>query len=566
MFSNNSLRISLKIRLVSIYSLLFIVSCSLIFVVASYRIYLEMNRLVDVEAQRISRNMREVYELSLQPPAAEPVIPGAESIRNYPASDLEILQKRFPGMELLTAREENGVIAGNGGVPQKYYTASIFYQDKYYTCRVRSDGSVYSKLVKEPSHLMELRRQLKLQLKPVKPDPLKNLKRRFSELIRSRGHEGFLIVIRDRSTGKTVLSAGGNLQIHDKVLSGNFPEETAFEVGNFRYFKSEIPGLGQLFIGRSIRNRDRLVRQCMVIFFGVLFSVTGAGVAVAWIIARRFIHGIRQTTLAMKNISDGDYSYRIAEIPYTDEEIVTLMETFNDMNERTENLLNEIKMMSDNVAHDLRTPLTRISGTVELLLHDRELNEEVRNVCISVLEETLRLKALVNTVMDISRTTAHPDALSKEKLNLSRLIRNFGDFMQPGFEEKGLSLDLLLPEEEIIIEADKTMFQRMLANLVENALKFTKEGGVTIAVSKDNKSIKLSVEDSGCGIEEKDLPHIFDRFYRADASRHLSGNGLGLALVKAVALAHKWQLDVTSVTGKGTTFSITINHDDPTGG
>ena len=558
MFLNNSLRISLKIRLVLIYSLLFIISCSLIFAVASYRIYHEINRTGDKEALHISRNMQEVYNLSIQSPQPSvPELPGEEGRRNYPASDRAVLEKRFPGMELLAARLDNGPVPEGKSEPLKYHTASIYFRGKYYTCRVRQDGSVYSKLVKEPSNLMQLR--LQLHAKPVKPNPLLSLKRRFAELARSRGHKGFIAVIRDSNTGKTILHTGENLSKHQKVLAGDHPEDTAFEVGSFRYLKSDIPGLGKLFIGRSIKNRDRLIRQCMAIFSGVLFSVTGAGIAVAWIIARRFIYGIRQTTLAMKSISNGDYSYRIEKIPYTDEEIVTLMETFNDMNERTENLLNEMKMMSDNVAHDLRTPLTRISGTVELLLHNRELSEEVHNVCISVLEETLRLKALVNTIMDISRTTAHPDALNKENLDLVRIIRNFGDFMQPGFEEKGLTLELHLPEEAVTVEADKTMFQRMLANLVENALKFTLEGGVFISLTREQKFVVLTVQDTGCGIAEKDLPHIFDRFYRADASRHLSGNGLGLALVKAVAMAHKWELDVTSETGKGTAFSITIN-------
>ena len=97
-----------------------------------------------------------------------------------------------------------------------------------------------------------------------------------------------------------------------------------------------------------------------------------------------------------------------------------------------------------------------------------------------------------------------------------------------------------------------------MANLIENALKFTASGSVELSLAADSTRAILEIKDSGCGISAKDLPHIFDRFYRADASRHLSGNGLGLALVKAVVDAHKWTMDVSSVPGTGTTFTITI--------
>ena len=238
MFLNNSLRISLKIRLVLIYSLLFIISCSLIFAVASYRIYHEINRTGDKEALHISRNMQEVYNLSIQSPQPSvPELPGEEGRRNYPASDRAVLEKRFPGMELLAARLDNGPVPEGKSEPLKYHTASIYFQGKYYTCRVRQDGSVYSKLVKEPSNLMQLR--LQLHAKPVKPNPLRSLKRRFAELARSRGHKGFIAVIRDSNTGKTILHTGENLSKHQKVLAGDHPEDTAFEVGSFRYLKSD---------------------------------------------------------------------------------------------------------------------------------------------------------------------------------------------------------------------------------------------------------------------------------------------------------------------------------------
>ena len=554
MSSNKSLRISLKIRLALLYTLLFFISCSLIFVVASLRIYREINRVGDEELFRMTENIQEICANALNPEPGEELI---DPRRTFPENDLKILEQRFPGMELLSSRKQEALEASNSDAHRHYVTATIFHNGQFYECRVRSDGSVYSKLLKKTAELDRLRRRLNTPPETPEAAAQRALKRHFSQLNRTLGQNEFFIAVWDANARKCLFKAGANFKKFAKVLDQAEAPLSGFETGRFRCIYDELPGFGYLIAGYSIANRDTLIRQCMIIFFGILLSGTGIGIAVAWLIARRFIRGIKQTTLAMQNIAAGDYSYRI-KIPYNDEEIVTLMENFNEMNERTENLLNEIRMMSDNVAHDLRTPLTRISGTVELLLTRRELPAEVRDVCISVLEETLRLKALVNTIMDISRTTAHPDSLKKELLDLKALAEKFCEFMLPAFEERSLELKVTLPETPLFLEADRTMVQRLLANLIENALKFTDSGSVELSLTSVNSKAVLQIKDSGCGISAKDLPHIFDRFYRADASRHRSGNGLGLALVKAVVNAHKWEMDVTSAPGTGTAFTITI--------
>ena len=137
--------------------------------------------------------------------------------------------------------------------------------------------------------------------------------------------------------------------------------------------------------------------------------------------------------------------------------------------------------------------------------------------------------------------------------------------MLPAFEEQDLSFKTEIPDTPLYLEADLTMVQRMLANLIENALKFTASGGVELTLSSNSRNAILQIKDSGCGISQEDLPHIFDRFYRADASRHLSGNGLGLPLVKAVTDAHKWKIDVESTPGKGTIFTVTMPLSNHTG-
>ncbi len=558
MSSNKTLRISLKIRLALLYTLLFFISCSMIFVVASLRIYREVNRMGDDELLRIADNIQEIYANALNPPNREET---EDTRSDYPENERRILEQRFPGMELLETRKQDALSAAQ---PRHYFTAAIFHKGNFYECRVRQDGTVYSKQLKNIANLKQL--YAKLHARPDTPEAAVNkaLKRHFNQLGRIHGQNDFFVVIRDKENQKNLFKTGTKFEKSSKVIHNAEAPRTGFEIAGFRCIYDELSGLGHLVAGYSIANRDAMIQQCMVIFFGILLVGTGIGIVVAWLIARRFIRGIKQTTLAMQSISGGDYSYRI-KIPYNDQEIVTLMENFNTMNERTENLLKEIRMMSDNVAHDLRTPLTRITGTVELLLSSRTLSPEVREVCVSVLEETLRLKALVNTIMDISRTNAHPDSLKKENVDLTALVSKFCDFMLPAFEEQNLSLKLHLPDAPLYLEADLTMVQRMLANLIENALKFTSSGGVELTLSRNSNHAVLEIKDSGCGISQEDLPHIFDRFYRADASRHLSGNGLGLPLVKAVADAHKWEIDVKSTPGKGTIFTVTMPLSNQTG-
>lgn len=561
MSSNKALRISLKIRLALLYTLLFFISCSMIFVVASLRIYREVNRMGDDELLRIADNIQEIYANALNPPPKEET----EDTRNdYPENERRILEQRFPGMELLETRKQDSLPDPGSRQPRHYFTATIFHKGQFYECRVRPDGTVYSKQLKHIANLKQLHK--KFNTPPDTPEVAadKALKRHFNQLGRTYGQNDFFVVIRDKNNLKNLFKTGTNFKKSSRVITQAEAPRTGFEIARFRCIYDELPGLGYLIAGHSIANRDTMIQQCMVIFFGILLVGTGIGIVVAWLIARRFIRGIKQTTLAMQSISGGDYSYRI-KIPYNDEEIVTLMENFNTMNERTENLLKEIRMMSDNVAHDLRTPLTRITGTVELLLTQRELSPEVREVCVSVLEETLRLKALVNTIMDISRTNAHPDSLKKEQVDLTALVTKFCDFMLPAFEEQDLSFKTEIPDTPLYLEADLTMVQRMLANLIENALKFTASGGVELTLSSNSRNVILQIKDSGCGISPEDLPHIFDRFYRADASRHLSGNGLGLPLVKAVTDAHKWKIDVESTPGKGTIFTVTMPLSNHTG-
>ena len=532
-----SRRVSLKNRLALGYGILFFLSCSIIFILAGYLLVAQVNQSGDLSLQQMAARIRGIYVLGFRYDRLDDL----QANNSYPEYDSFCLENRFPGAEVLFVNHTADNLGG-----RDYYTAYLCYEGTYYEFRVQDENSVYSR-----------------QINILANQP--NLRSHISRIILARGQDNLRVMILNQDGTNYLASSRKPDAGNQRIPTWQRRRAKPYENGNFRYLYFPFPDGRTLIIGRNIQGRDDLVHRYLFIFCGILLAATFAGMCTAWLISRRFIRGIQQTTLAMNRISSGsgDYSYRISDLSENDWEIRDLMQTFNAMNERTEHLLSELKMMSDNVAHDLRTPLTRISGTVEMLLTDRHLDESVRTVFVSIAEETARLKTLVNTLMDISHTNSRPEELHRVKIDLSKQLRDFCDFMQPAFEEKGLQFQLDLPGKPLWIQADKTKFQRVISNLLENALKFTDHGSVSVKAAEMPEGVVFQVRDTGCGISPEDCKHIYERFFRSDSSRHLQGNGLGLALVQAIVKAHGWTISVDSVPGQGSVFSVLIKDAEP---
>ena len=224
------------------------------------------------------------------------------------------------------------------------------------------------------------------------------------------------------------------------------------------------------------------------------------------------------------------------------------------MVERTETILAELKTMSENVIHDLRTPITRLRTRAELAIqedpHCRELASDIAEECSNMLD-------IINTTLEISQAESGASAKMMEQVDLCSIVENIADLYSVAAEDAEISVEIDRPDQPLIVPGDKTRLQRLVANLLDNAIKYTGNGGkVTLAVSRTDDSIRLQVKDTGCGISHEDQKHIFDRFYRADASRTKPGNGLGLCLVKAITEYHNGTISVISEVGRGTSITI----------
>ncbi|MEW6670848.1 MAG: HAMP domain-containing sensor histidine kinase [Thermodesulfobacteriota bacterium] len=244
------------------------------------------------------------------------------------------------------------------------------------------------------------------------------------------------------------------------------------------------------------------------------------------------------------------------------DEIDQLASTFNQMLDRIEMLVANIREMSDNIAHDLKSPVTRIRGIAEVTLTTDSSLTSYENMAASIIEECDRLLDMINTMLVISKTEAGVDKLNIEPLDMAEIVKDACNLFQSSAEDNGVALSYRLPEK-LFVSGDKRMVQRMVANLLDNAIRYTPEGGAVEVTGEPKGQDRLAVvvKDTGIGISNEDLPHVFERFYRCEPSRSPAGTGLGLSLALAIARAHGGNIEVESVPGKGSIFTVILPKD-----
>jgi len=219
-------------------------------------------------------------------------------------------------------------------------------------------------------------------------------------------------------------------------------------------------------------------------------------------------------------------------------------------------LLKSMKEINDNIAHDLRSPLARIRGIAEMSLLKEKSIDTYREMAASTIEECDTLIGMINTMLEITEAEAGVNGVEAEEFELTALIQEACELFRPIAEEKKINLKTDLPESLTMI-SDRKKMQRIVTNLLENAIKYTPKGGrVAVSATARNGEVRIKFEDTGMGISENDLPHIFERFYRCDRSRSQGGVGLGLSLVKAYTESINGTVHVESTLNKGSRFEL----------
>jgi len=282
------------------------------------------------------------------------------------------------------------------------------------------------------------------------------------------------------------------------------------------------------------------------------------GVALGFFFSRLISGPMKQLTLAARKVANGDFSPRVST--KTDDEIGEVSVAFNTMAEQLETKEKSRRQLLADIAHELRNPLSIIQGNLEAWL-DGVITPSSDQVA-SVYDETVLLSRLITDLRDLSLAEAGQLKLYQSATELGEFIFAEIASVQTRCQGKHISISADLPTGLPLVLIDKDRIRQVLHNLVENALRYTPERG-SIKIGADYASpgwVTVSVSDTGAGIARKDLPHVFNHFYKADRSRHRGhgGAGIGLAMVKQVVELHGGEVWVKSRSGKGTTFYFTL--------
>jgi heavy metal sensor kinase len=313
-----------------------------------------------------------------------------------------------------------------------------------------------------------------------------------------------------------------------------------------------------LQIGNTLHDDEELMELYRQVSATAIVILLICGCIVGWFMARRAMSGVERVTQTAMGIGKTDLASRVP-LGNEGEEINNLARAFNDMLGRVQGLVTELKDVTNNIAHDLRSPITSIRGIAETTITGKQDIDDYREMAGIVIEESDRLVAMINVMLEIAMTEAGVQSMSRDEVDIIGLVRNAHAFFQTVAEDKGVALGMESPEEPLIIQGDLPQLQRMIANLLDNAVKFTPLGGkVNLVVENNPEHAVITVSDTGIGIAEQDLPRIFDRFYRGDRSRSAPGNGLGLSHVKAIVRAHGGEIKVKSSPGKGSSFTVIL--------
>jgi len=316
---------------------------------------------------------------------------------------------------------------------------------------------------------------------------------------------------------------------------------------------------GELQVAQSLDSVSNTLRQLLLLLAAIVPLTLVFALAGGFWFARRALGPIDRITTAAQRMSAEDLSQRLG-LNLPDDEVGRLARTFDGMLARLDAAFLRERQFTADASHELRTPLTAMRGEIDVTLNRPRSAAEYRHVLEGLGGDVDRLTRLAEDLLTLARADAGRLSLQRETLDAAQLARAVAEQMRPLAESKNISLNVLA-DKALAVWADEDKLLRVLLNLVDNALKFTPANGrVTLAASRDGERVALVVSDTGAGISPQDLPHIFERFYRAyeSHSSRAGGAGLGLAIAHSLVAAQGGTIEVKSVVGQGTTFVVKL--------
>lgn len=312
-------------------------------------------------------------------------------------------------------------------------------------------------------------------------------------------------------------------------------------------------------IGRALAVHEAIVGKFTWVYLAILPVVVLIRGLLGWRLTKRALQPLNDVVSTSEAITGSNLSLRIPPRGAGDE-LDRLIDTFNRMIERLERSFQQMRQFTTDVSHELRTPITAVRGQLEVALMTSKTEEQLREAILAALEETERLSAFVNAMLQLSQAESGQLLLRIEQQDLCAAAQEVLEQFTIPAEESGLRLVAELPAQ-CMADVDRLQFERMLSNLLANSVKYTPPGGeVRLSVKPDGNRVDIVVEDTGRGIPPEHLPHIFERFYRAPStdSSDMRGLGLGLSFVEWIVKAHHGKIEVRSSAGQGSRFVVTL--------
>jgi signal transduction histidine kinase len=311
-------------------------------------------------------------------------------------------------------------------------------------------------------------------------------------------------------------------------------------------------------VGKSTELRGELLGRFRATLGLVTLSIVAIALTGGWLVTQSALQPIRRLTAAAGRIVRTGRTDERVPVAEHDDAINDLTLLFNAMLDKIAGLVNGMRGALDNVAHDLRTPLTRLRGSAEMALASPPDLDRYREALGDCVEETDHVLVMLDTLMDISEAESGAMPLQREPVRLQDVAARAVDLYRDVADAKSVTL-VADAGADAVVSGDRVRLEQATANLIDNAVKYTPRGGrVVVEVLRERGRALLRVRDTGTGIPADEQPRIWDRLFRGDKSRAERGLGLGLSLVKAIIEAHGGTVTVVSEAGQGTTFTVSL--------
>ena len=298
---------------------------------------------------------------------------------------------------------------------------------------------------------------------------------------------------------------------------------------------------------------EQVERNFALLFVAVVLGGVVASALIAIIVTRRGLQPLRNMTESLSRIGPDQLKERIGSAGWP-RELQPLAIAFDEMLKRLDDSFTRLSQFSADLAHELRTPIANMLGEAQVALTRNRTASEYREIIESTVAECERLSRIVDNLLFVARVDAAREPIARKCFDARAAAEKIAAFYQMAADDHNVTIKC---SGEGQIYADPDLFERIVGNLLDNALRYTpKHGAIHITVSKQSSHLEVTVSDNGCGIAAGHLPRVFDRFYRAESSRSSEGAGLGLALVKSIVELHGGSAAIQSEINRGTTVVL----------